>query len=48
MKIEMVERVARAVAVLVGSVLLALIVVEPVGWWGLLGLAPLTMGLSGW
>jgi hypothetical protein len=40
------ERISRIVAVAVGGLMLAL--VAPERWWGLLGLAPLAMGLSGW
>ena len=40
------ERLARIVAIAVGTFMLALVSSER--WWGLLGLAPLVMGLSGW
>jgi hypothetical protein len=43
---EQFERIARIVAVAAGTLMLAL--VSPERWWGLLGLAPLVMGLSGW
>lgn len=46
MKIEIVERVARVVAVVVGSVLLALTVVGPASWWGAVGIVPLAMGFE--
>jgi hypothetical protein len=39
------ERVVRLV---VGFVLLALVVVGPRTWWGLIGLVPLATGLWGW
>jgi hypothetical protein len=40
-----VERVLRIV---VGIILLALIVVGPRTWWGLVGVIPLATGLWGW
>ncbi len=40
-----VERVLRMI---VGVVLLALIVVGPKSWWGLVGIIPLATGLWGW
>jgi hypothetical protein len=39
--------VDRALRVIVGLALLALIVVGPKSWWGLLGLVPLATGLLG-
>ena len=38
----------RLLRVIVGIVLLALIVVGPRTWWGLVGLVPLATGLWGW
>ncbi len=40
-----IERVLRIV---VGVILLALIVVGPKTWWGLVGVIPLATGLWGW
>lgn len=48
MNIDRVERSARILAVTVGAAGLALTVVGPATWWGLVGLVPLAMGLSGW
>ena len=48
MKLEVVERAGRVVAVVAGSIVLVLTVVGPVSWWGVLGVVPLAMGLSGW
>ena len=48
MTIEVVERVGRAVAVFVGVMLLTLTAVGQASWWGVLGVVPLAMGLSGW
>jgi len=48
MTIDGLERGARIVAVAVGTVGLALTVVGPATWWGLLGLLPLAMAVSGW
>ncbi len=44
LNVGMVDRVVR---VILGLVLLALIVVGPQTWWGLLGLIPLVTGLVG-
>jgi hypothetical protein len=38
----------RAFRVIVGIALLALTVVGPQTWWGLVGLIPLATGLWGW
>jgi hypothetical protein len=46
--IDRIERVGRVVAVVVGAIALSLTVVGPRSPWGLLGVAPLAMGLSGW
>lgn len=46
--IDRIERIGRAAAVLVGLALVALAIVGPARWWGLVGLVPLAMGLSGW
>ena len=40
-----IERVLR---IILGVVLLALIVVGPKTWWGLVGIIPLGTALSGW
>ncbi len=40
-----VERILR---IIVGAILLALIVVGPRTWWGLVGVIPLVTGLWGW
>jgi hypothetical protein len=40
------EQGARIVAVAVGTLMLSM--VSPDRWWGLLGIAPLVMGLTGW
>jgi len=39
--------VDRTIRVVVGLALLALIVVGPKSWWGLIGLIPLVTGLAG-
>jgi hypothetical protein len=46
--IDRIERVGRVAAVLVGLALVALAIAGPARWWGLVGLVPLAMGLSGW
>jgi hypothetical protein len=46
--IDRIERIGRAVAMLVGAALLALTAFGPARWWGLVGIVPLAMGLSGW
>jgi hypothetical protein len=46
--IDRIERGGRGLAVLFGATLLTLTAIGPARWWGLLGLAPLAMGLSGW
>lgn len=38
----------RAIRVIIGLVLLALIVVGPKTWWGLVGLVPVGTALWGW
>ena len=38
----------RALRIAVGVILLALIVVGPQTWWGLVGVIPLATGLWGW
>lgn len=48
MTVDGVERSARIIAIAMGAAGLALTVVGPATWWGLLGLLPLAMGLSGW
>ena len=48
MRIEIIERIGRVAAVLVGAVLLSLMVVGRASWWALVGVVPLAMGLSGW
>ena len=48
MRIETMERLGRLVALAVGTVLLAVAVVTPARWWGLLGLVPLVIAFSGW
>jgi len=48
MTIDGLERGARIIAVAVGTAGLELTVVGPATWWGLLGLLPLAMGVSGW
>lgn len=47
MKIEMIERVTRSVALIVGLILLTLGLVRTT-WWGLLGIMPLVIAFSGW
>ncbi len=39
---------SRVVRILVGVVLLALTVIGPKTWWGLVGVIPLATGLWGW
>lgn len=46
--IDTLEKIGRGVAVLIGTALLALTVAGPGRWWGLVGVVPLAMGLSGW
>lgn len=46
--IDRIERIGRAGAALVGAALLALTAFGPTRWWGLVGVVPLAMGLSGW
>jgi hypothetical protein len=38
----------RAVRVVAGVLLLALVVAGPRTWWGLIGIVPLATGLWGW
>ena len=38
----------RVVRVVIGAVLLALVVVGPQTWWGLIGLVPIVTALWGW
>ncbi|MBI2154120.1 MAG: DUF2892 domain-containing protein [Candidatus Rokubacteria bacterium] len=38
----------RVIRIIVGIVLLALVVVGPQTWWGLLGIIPLATGLVGY
>ena len=38
----------RVIRLIIGVVLLALIVVGPRTWWGLVGVVPITTGLWGW
>jgi len=38
----------RAIRIVIGVVLLALMVVGPKTWWGLVGLVPLGTALWGW
>jgi hypothetical protein len=38
----------RVVRVVIGVVLLALVVVGPKTWWGLIGLVPIVTALWGW
>lgn len=45
---DRVEQVARTVGVLAGAFVLSLTVVGPRSLWGLLGVVPIVMGLSGW
>jgi hypothetical protein len=46
--IERIERIARVAAVAIGIIVLTLTVVGPATWWGVLGIVPLAMGLTGW
>jgi hypothetical protein len=47
MSIEPVERIGRGIAAVLGVVLLILAILTPT-WWGVLGLLPLIIALSGW
>lgn len=40
------EQLARIIAIAAGTLMLAMVSTDR--WWGLLGIAPLVMGLSGW
>jgi len=46
--VDRVERIARAMGVVVGVFALSLTVIGPQSAWGLLGAVPLAMGWSGW
>lgn len=46
MHIDRFEQVVRIVAIAVGTLMLSMVTRDR--WWGLLGIAPLVMGLSGW
>jgi hypothetical protein len=46
MRIDRFEQGARIVAIAVGVLMLSMVPMNR--WWGLLGLAPLVIGLSGW
>jgi hypothetical protein len=46
--IDRLERIGRTAAVLVGGSLLTLTAFGGARWWGLVGVLPLAMGLSGW
>lgn len=47
MTIERAERVGRGIAAVMGAVLLILASLTPT-WWGVLGVLPLAIALSGW
>jgi hypothetical protein len=46
--VDRVERIARAMAVILGMFVLSLTVIGPQSAWGLLGAVPVAMGWSGW
>ena len=46
--VDLVERIARVMGMVVGVFALSLTVIGPQSAWGLLGAVPLAMGWSGW
>ena len=43
-----VRNLERVLRIIVGVILLALVVIGPKTWWGLVGVVPIATGLWGW